>query len=766
MEVFNSARWYPKLGKALRALFALGAFALLFAWLCVPATFDMDQPVYYGGDGLETVSYFDHDYIANDSHTRLHAPFEQERPQAERRLFNALFQSNSNLIWLAHAVGGGEAVRSLNLAYLATYLLAFAIAYWTCRRLGLGNPYRFCAAALYALMPYHFLRGEQHFFESSYFLTPLLALLVLRLWSARPLSHRWSGSHWRFDWSNRQAGAAILLLVCFSSFHAYHQFFFAVLAACVAPLAALYRRSWRPLAIGWLLALLAVGVLVVKSKLTVALITPELSLAVNGQNISAYGEAEKYPLKLAQLVLPVEGHRWQPFAALRTLYDGANPLNNENSSTSLGLIGSLGLFGCLVVALLPAGRLRMSVAGKMGVVALLVFLFASMGGISSLISTASLVLLGPHAELTQTRGWNRMVIFLGFFAYFTAFWTLRWSLRRLGQRVPKVPTMFIAWPVTAAVFAFALWDQVPYKIAQQFDGHYLSDKKFFGTIEADLPPGSRIFQLPFVIHHLSGWVRPGVYYTDGLRPYIASKQLRFTYGGDRGTTQLQWLRSAAMLPPTEAASYLCAYGFAGVVVQRTMLEDAAALETPWTAVAGAAPRTSDDGVYSFFDLRPYCASHAIAPVDLREVKARLLEEASHGRHFIDGAALEHQVGQPHVDADGRTVEWTSPATETGWLAFGPREPLAPGRYRATFRFSQMQAIGEHGPVAMDIMAQGAANETILSTRQVEPRPDTDPVDSVFTFAATRELADFQYRVYKPQGVDVRLTSVAIERIGD
>lgn len=760
-----SPAWLRRL---FRGLMATAAFALLFGWLCGVTRLDLDQPLDYWGDALEMLSYFDQDYIANDFHTRLHAPFELDHASNSIYLYNALFQSNSNLMWLAHLVAGGSTIRTMNVAFLCTFVLAFMIAYWVCGRLGLATPFRFCSATLYALMPYHFARGDQHFFESCYYFTPLLALVIFQLWSARPLAHRWDGNGWRLDWRDRRAWLAVVLLAFFSSFHPYHQFFFAVLVACAAPLAALYRGNWRPLWIGFGLAIYALAVLVIKGAIAHHLITPELALSTNAQAISGYGEAEKYPLKIAQMLLPVQGHRWSALATLRATYDGANPLNNENGSTTLGFIGGLGLVACVLLALVPASRWRMSRAGKMGTLILIILLFASMGGISSLISIVSLVVLGPNSELTQTRGWNRMIIFIGFFAYFSAFWFLHRGLVALHQRWPALPRRALLWFAAAAVLAFALWDQVPFQLIHQQPGEYQGDRNFFARVEASVPENSRILQLPFLIHHWSGWLRPHIYYTDQLRPYLASKNLHFTYGGDLGSQQLQWLRAATALPADQAAAHLCTYGFAGVLLHRNMVENPAEIETPWAALLGAPALSSDDGIFAFFDLRNYCTQHAIKPLDMQAFKQTLEADLREGRHTVPGGALEHNIGHAQAQADGN-IAWAASANEDGWLAFGPREPLAPGRYRAVFEFSSVATSLDHGALNLNISARGPLNggsDVILGNVDLAASSQPAQASKDIAFTLPRDLTDVQYRVVKPRGVEATLRAVVVQRIGD
>ena len=750
--VFAAAR---SLRAAARTCTALALFVLVLICVAGVAHLDLNEPLHYDGDSLETLAYFDHDYIYNDFDTRLHAPFELEHKQQGHYLFNALFQSNSNLIWLSWLAAGADDVRALNLAYLATFLLAFLSAYWVCGRLGLDNPFRFCAASMYALMPYHFGRGVDHFWESSYYLIPLLALLVIQLWSARPWAQRWDGG-WKFSFLDSRTICALALIVFLSSFHPYPQFFFVCLAGSVAPLAALYRRSWKPLAAGWTMAAVALAVLVLKDVITRHMVSPELALAINGQAIGGYGGAESYPLKLAQLVLPVSGHRWHLFAELRAVYDKGNPLNNENGTTTLGLVGACGMLACLLLALVPQPKLRMSRLGKMGLIIWIAIAFAMMGGLSSLVSTASLVLFGPHFSLTQMRGWNRIVVFIAFFAYFAAFYLLRDGLKALQKRyLPSVPLLVVAWPAAALVLAFAIWDAVPNAISQVAPTNYLSDRKFFSEIEADLPAQARILQLPYLIHHASGWLE-GIYYTDALRPYINTKTLHFTYGGDTDSEQAQWLKATTDLSADNAAPLLCSYAFSGVLLQRNMVKDAAAIERPWTSVLNAPPRQSEDGNYSFYDLRPFCAAHHVGVIDMAKARARTLAERDAGIHTFSATRQSRQIGRLEFDGNGE-ISVVADANEEGFLAYGPFEDLPDGHYTATFSLAIDDVAGTTAPCLFNV-AQGP---DAVGLAEMAHRGSTDGITQFRVQFATSNSRMLQYRVFKPRGYIVKLIAVRV-----
>lgn len=754
-----------RLKNGLRCVLALTVFTLLFYWLCGVGHVNIHHPFDYTGDAIEKLAYQVRDYTHNDFDTRMRAPFELATPEHGRYVYNALFQSDSNLIWISKLIGGGKPAKILNLAYLFTFLLVFISGYWVCGRLGLDDPFRFCAASLFALMPYHFQRGEDHLLESTYYFVPLLVLAMLWLWSARPLAFKWTGRHWKFTWGDKRLWVALFLLAFLTPYNPYHQFFFACLAASTAPFAAAYRRDWRPLLVGLALAVFACAVLLMKHALAHYLSSPDLALGSNGQvvGMATYGQAEGFPLKLTQLLLPVQQHRWQALAALRGMYDAVNPLNNENGSTTLGLVGALGFLGCIVLALLPLTAWRTSTAGKMGLITLMALLFGSMGGFSSLISTVSVVVLGIHSMLVVARSWDRIAIFIGFFAYFTAFWLLqRWVKSVAPRFFSGWKCVALAWIAGALVFAFALWDQVPYKIAQQPDDHYSSDVQFFGNLESELPRSSRLFQLPYIVHHWSGWVVPDVYYTEQLRPYITSRTLRFTYGGDLGSMQSEWYHAASALPPEQAATYLCKYGFAGILVQRNMLKDPASLEKEWEKVLGNMPKISQDADYSFFDLGAYCYAHDIRPVDMQSVKTGLMEQLERGRHFVQGGAFSHYIGHAFLQPDGN-IALSATADESGWLAYGPREPLKPGRYRVAFMFSRTTNMGD-GSLSLDVNAQGPTQQIALGKLSFVPGQSDRNIVKTVEFSVTRELTGLEYRVAKSGGVSTDFLGVEIQRI--
>ena len=81
----------------------------------------------------------------------------------------------------------------VNVFFLLTFPLVAASAYAVLRALGFARPVVAACAVVYALLPFHFLRGEGHLFLSAYYAAPIGAWLVLGVMGRVPLALRRAG---------------------------------------------------------------------------------------------------------------------------------------------------------------------------------------------------------------------------------------------------------------------------------------------------------------------------------------------------------------------------------------------------------------------------------------------------------------------------------------------------------------------------------------------------------------------------------------------
>lgn len=109
-----------------------------------------------------------------------------------------------------------------------------------------------------------------------------------------------------------------------------------------------------------------------------------------------------------------------------------------------------------------------------------------------------------------------------------------------------------------------------------------------------------VFQLPYVPFPENPPVNRMVDY-DGLRGYLHSDDLRWSYGAIRGRNDPN---AALAAEPTPAlVKDVAAAGFAGIYVDRFAYADQAAkLEAELAATLGTKPLVSENGRFSFFQL--------------------------------------------------------------------------------------------------------------------------------------------------------------------
>jgi hypothetical protein len=557
--------------------------------------------------------------------TSLGAPFGQQLhdfPQGADNLnflvirMLALFSGNPGLI--------------ANLFFLLTFPLCAASAFVVMRKLGVAAGPTTVAAVLFALLPYHFYRGESQLLLSAYWSVPLSAWLFLSPLVGEPLFRRRPApARGPTAWLSRRSAATVLLCAVIASTGLYYAAFGLVLLGAGSVAAALARRG-RAAAVGSLLcaALIGTGL--------VANYAPDLLYrAQHGANpllVRSVADTELLALKPAQLLLPVQGHR---LGLLRNLNgDYAKAVGSgycEQCYETLGTVGDVGflwLLGGLLASVLGTAWLlrRERLYPPMALGVLLSLLIASVGGVSSLFS---------YFVTPDVRGWNRMSLFIAFFSLAAAACLLGAGLRALARR--GVHRLWLGAAVAAVLVLGGLDetsdDFIPaYAVAR---AEYRADTAFFGEVEARLGRGAAVFELPYVpfpegygaaVNGLN-FASPnyGTTYEEA-RGYIASASLRWSYGAMKGRPA-DWESELDAKPIGTAVAAAALSGFTGLVVQPAAYTvGPAVLRAALSAQLGEAPLVSRWGGVWFFDLRPYAARlrGALGPEGARAVRTATL----------------------------------------------------------------------------------------------------------------------------------------------
>lgn len=480
---------------------------------------------------------------------------------------------------------------AFNVYYLLCFPLITLSTLFALRRFAVSYPAALAASLLYTFLPYHFLRGQQHLFLAAYYVVPLSTMIALWVCLGRLGALREAGAEMERSEKRRWAGS-LAIAALQSSAGVYYAFFACFLLLIAGVSAALDARRWRPLvAAGLLIAVTTAGVLVNTS--------PSLNYwRTRGTNRSVAHrdpqDAEFNGLKIGQMLLPDAHHRLGRWAELRRQYDRWPLADGENRGATLGVIGNLGFL--LLLGLLLRRRGVDEPSNLLGALAMLnisAVLLATIGGFGSLFS----LLISP-----QIRCYNRISVFIALFSLFAVAIVFdrfaRWRADAGGRRWPS--RALLAAIVVAGVIDEAGRDRVPNYAALKADFH--GDAEFVARIEAVVPTGSMVFQLPyFPFPESPAIVALGEY--EHFRPYLHSRSLRWSYGAMKGRDEDRWQRETCQRPAAELVKAIAERGFAGIYIDRRGYADrAAALEAELSKRLGETPLVSRNERMSFFVL--------------------------------------------------------------------------------------------------------------------------------------------------------------------
>jgi len=516
----------------------------------------------------------------------------------------------------------GNPFTAVNVFFLLTFVGIAVAAYLVLRRLGVSRFTGAAMALLYTFLPYHFARGTAHLLLSAYWLVPVAGLLLVAVTSEKPPFTRDADGDGARGWkvSLRGKSSILYLLACagLASTGSYYGAITLTLLVPVVIVDYLARRRTRVLASG----AIAVGAILVVMVLNLA--PTFVYWAQHGRNPDVVkrgpSETEVNGLKISQLLLPVEDHRIQPLAEIQADSTRFSVLDAERGQ-QLGAIGAVGFIGLLGAVLISARRRRNDDDGRdgdprpppalddddseplaptgdvirvFGVATIVALLVGATSGISLIIAGIG---------ISEIRSWNRVSIFIAFFALATVGFGIDWIRRRLPDRAWRTPVTVAALALLVLV---GVLDQVAPNVVPDYTAaqeRFDSDKAFFAKVERELPKGSAVFDLPYQFFPESGIVN-GVGPYDQVRGYLHTDGLKWSWGGVIGS-DADWAAAAAQQPSTEELlDRISAVGFSGIVLDRRGDVDHAR-ETALTQNLGPPVYESRDGTLAFWDTREW-----------------------------------------------------------------------------------------------------------------------------------------------------------------
>ena len=441
----------------------------------------------------------------------------------------------------------------------------------------------------------------------------------------------------------------------------YYSFFAAWLLAVGAVLGWFRTRTTarlRSAVIG--LSLLAIGA-------AIPIVPSALYWRQHGRNerlqYKMAAEADQLGLELRQLLLPIDEHPLPPLRSVALRMGRAFRHDGENATARLGTLGSLGFVvlvgftfvravsrasadrprdGAEAAPDLAATPARPSVDEALGPAAALTLaalLLAQVGGLGSLFNAV----VAP-----DIRAYNRIVVFVAFYALHAIALLAALALDRL----PPLGLGRLLRPVLLALLvAAAVADQVP----RQFLGSlrwssapaWAGDAAFVSTVEAALPSGSMVFQLPHgtIPLHLGSHAPMELY--DPGRAFLHSRTLRWSWGSILGRNG-DWQTQVSKLSPAAVARRVALAGFDGIWIDRWGYPETSPL--PWRTLesqlaetTGALPLASAGGRYSFVSLIAWRErlGHELGPEALAEAQRDAVESTALQLRWREGCSDEH-----------------------------------------------------------------------------------------------------------------------------
>lgn len=433
-----------------------------------------------------------------------------------------------------------------NLGLLMAQLMSAASFYFVARWLRVRWEWAWTGALLFAYSYHVFHRGLAHF---SFVLSWTVPLGLLGVWLVARSR--------RLAWKSRGALVCLCSAAGLGAGNPYLLLFWGQLLLWALVVQWIGPRRRANLILGLSAGMVAISVfLVCNAELWLHAVEPD-GLPLLSRN---YGGTERYALKPVEMFIPPEFHRADWLAFLGQRYRRWSEWHGEAFLPYLGVCGIAGLIWLAGLAVLRLLRGR-PVPGP-ALTAGWLIAYAGVGGLTNFVAF--------FAGFQVFRATNRVAVYIS--ALVLVFLMMR--LSRLTVRWPA------GWSVIAALSlaAIGLLDQMPRAAPserrERIAAEVTSDRELGARMEAALPAGALVFQLPVLgfpevvpPHRLTDY--------EHFRPYLATNGLRFSYGAAKHRARGRWQRELENEPVPVLVRRLEEHGFGALYLNRKGFGDGA-----------------------------------------------------------------------------------------------------------------------------------------------------------------------------------------------
>jgi len=442
---------------------------------------------------------------------------------------------------LARAVG---IFAALNITLLLGHLLAACTFYVVARYMGCELAWAFLGGLAFGIAPFIFSESPHHSIVAYVWHIPLF----LPIW-------KWVSSAQGIPPLSRRFWFAIAVAFITGLQNVYYTNIFCQLTLLGGLILYLRGRC--------LPALASVFAIIASSAAAFSLMSvdtwvqklahPALSSAIE----RAYKWLEIYALKPIDLLIPLPSHQLEAFRTFAINHAKDTILANEGSY--LGLLGIAALLWVFGTAFYTAFKGRANEIPRETWQILWVFAVFITGGLNAIVAAFG---------FTFFRAGYRMSIVILAIALLFAMQRASGIFaanRRLGSLVAIALTLLVIWDQMPAAAPLAQRDLTVFQVE--------SDREFTEAMESRLPEGAMVFQIP--IMSFPEAPVPGITPYEHFRPYLFSKNLRFSFGATKGDIERGWQAKLGGLGLEESLQLIKKQGFQAVYINRKGFSDKA-----------------------------------------------------------------------------------------------------------------------------------------------------------------------------------------------
>lgn len=484
-------------------------------------------------------------------------------------------------------------VLAVNVYYLLTYPLASLTSVYVFRRFNVSWFLAICGSLIFAFAPYHLLRGESHFFYSTYFFVPLGLMTCIWVFAGNPLFLKQDTNTKKISWNfkNREGYESLIYCAFLGCTSIYFSFFLSYLLIIGGIINFVFKKRILPLISSFILIIVMAGLLLLNALPNLAYIKE------NNPNTQLKGraswEAELYALKFTHLFIP-QNFQIKSVVDFRNEYTSQTQ-NNYESTAYLGLVGIIGFLLLILHLFKDYDQKENNLIHILACINIASFLLSTNGGIGSLVS---------YLVFSEIRAYNRISIFILFISILgVIFFAEQIKKRYFSSSIRKIFFLFfISIIVFLSLFEQTLSLTPHYYLNKET---FLSDQKFIQTIEHRLPKKAMIYQMPY-----KGFPETAPIYNlhdyDLIKPYLHSENLHWSYASFKGREADKWHSAITNYDLPRLVKILSLVGFQGIYIDRNgYIDNAVALEKELENILKEKPIYNSSNTLIFFDMQQY-----------------------------------------------------------------------------------------------------------------------------------------------------------------